>query len=359
MTKLADHLAECIRLDGPMPISRFMAMALGHPRWGYYTSRDPFGRAGDFITAPEVSQMFGELIGLWCAERWQALGRPEPFNLVELGPGRGTLMADALRAGAALPGFNQSAQVHLVETSPVLRAAQKKAIGERPASWHGHIADLPTGPTITIANEFFDALPIRQFQRGEDGWHERMVGCKNGQLCLLLDPSGTPTAPLAAAIRNAPNGAIVEVSAARTDAMKALAQNLASQGGATLVIDYGHGRSAAGDTLQAMQAHAFVDMLEAPGAADLTAHVDFQALGEAARQAGAQTFGPVSQASFLKQLGIAARAAILQQNATEAQAQAVGAALHRLTDQDQMGQLFKVMAITPAGNDAPPGFAEV
>ena len=358
MTKLAEHLAECIKLDGPMPISRFMAMALGHPKWGYYTSRDPFGRAGDFITAPEVSQMFGELIGLWCAERWQALGAPDPFILAELGPGRGTLMADALRAGAALPGFNQAARVHLVETSPVLRAAQKTALANRRVTWLDRIADLPSGPVITIANEFFDALPIRQFQRDKDGWHERMVGCRDGHLCLLLDPAATPTAPLAAAMQGSPNGAIVEVSSARADAMGALARNLAGHGGAALIIDYGHGESAIGDTLQAMRAHVFADVLEAPGAADLTAHVDFQALGEAARQAGAQTFGPVSQASFLNQLGIATRAAILQQNATEAQAEAVRAALHRLTGQDQMGELFKVMAVTAAGDDRPPGFAE-
>ncbi len=339
-----------------MPISRFMAMALGHPQWGYYTSRDPFGRAGDFITAPEVSQMFGELIGLWCADRWRAMGAPERFILAELGPGRGTLMADAMRAGAALPGFDEAAQVNLVEISPVLRTAQKTALGSRRVGWHDRIADLPPGPTIAIANEFFDALPIRQFQRGEDGWHERTVGCRDGRLCLLLDP--TATAPPAAAIQGAPNGAIVEVSSARTDAMGALARNLVSHGGAALIIDYGHGESAVGDTLQAMQAHEFVDFLEAPGAADLTAHVDFQTLGEAARQAGAGTFGPVTQTTFLTRLGIAARAGILQQNATEAQAGAVRAALHRLTDRDQMGQLFKVMAVTAAGDDCPPGFAE-
>jgi len=358
MTRLADHLAECIRLDGPMPISRFMAMALGHPQWGYYISRDPFGSAGDFITAPEISQMFGELIGLWCAERWQALGAPNPFILAELGPGRGTLMADALRAGAALPGFSQAVQVHLVETSPVLRAAQKTALGSRPVVWHDHIADLPPGLAITIANEFFDALPIRQFQRGADGWHERMVGCKDGRLCLLLDPAVTPTSPLAATIERAPNGAIVEVSSARIDIMRALAQNLVKHGGAALIVDYGHGESGPGDTLQAMQAHKFVDILAAPGTADLTAHVDFQALGEAAHQAGARTFGPVTQTAFLNQLGIATRAGSLQQNATPAQAEAVRAALHRLTDRDQMGQLFKVMAVTTAGSDRPPGFAE-
>ncbi len=359
MTKLGDHLAACIRLDGPMPVSRFMATALGHPQWGYYTTRDPLGRTGDFITAPEISQMFGELIGLWCAERWQALGAPNPFILAELGPGRGTLMADALRAGRALPGFNQAAQVHLVEISPILRTAQKSALGNRLVNWHDRVADLPPGPTIAIANEFFDALPIRQFQRGEDGWHERMVGHRDGRLCLLLDPGITPTAPLPATIQQAPGGAIVEISPARTNAMAALAQILVNHGGGALIIDYGHGESAVGDTLQAMQAHEFVDFLEAPGLADLTAHVDFQALGEAARRAGAWTFGPVTQTSFLNQLGIAARAGVLQQSATEAQARTIRAALHRLTDQDQMGQLFKVMSVMASDDDRPPGFAEV
>ncbi|MDA1101103.1 MAG: class I SAM-dependent methyltransferase [Proteobacteria bacterium] len=359
MTKLGDHLIECIRQDGPLPVSRFMAMALGHPKWGYYTNRDPIGRGGDFITAPEISQMFGELIGLWCAERWQALGAPDPFIFAELGPGRGTLMVDALRAGGALPGFNQAAQIHLVETSPLLRAAQRTALKSRQVNWHDRIADLPPGPTITIANEFFDALPIRQFQRSEAGWHERMVGCKDGRLYLLLTPGAIPAAPLAETIQHAPNGAIVEVSSARTNAMAELAQNLVSHGGVALIIDYGHAASGVGDTLQAIQAHEFVDVLESPGAVDLTAHVDFQALGEAARQAGARTLGPVSQADFLTHLGIATRAEILQRNATDAQAVAVGAALHRLTDRDQMGQLFKVMAVTRCGDDRAPGFVEV
>ena len=362
MTELARHLAECIRLDGPMPISRFMAMALGHPKWGYYTARDPFGRAGDFITAPEISQMFGELIGLWCAERWQSLGAPDPFNLLELGPGRGTLMVDALRAGGAVPGFDWAARVQLVETSPVLRAAQETNLARqrpgRPVDWHDSIADLPPGPTIAVANEFFDALPIRQFQRCEDGWHERMVGCEAGRLCLQLDPGATPSAPLTAGIQQAPIGAIVEISPARSGAMAELAQSLLEHGGAALIIDYGHGESAVGDTLQAIRGHAFTDILAEPGSADLTAHVDFQALGEAARQAGAQTFGPVCQGDFLLRLGIAIRAARLQENATAAQIEAIKAALHRLTDRDQMGQLFKVMAVTAPGGSVPPGFEE-
>ncbi len=354
MNNLQTHLADCIRLNGPMSIARFMAEALGHPEWGYYISRDPLGRAGDFITAPEVSQMFGELIGLWCADRWQALGAPDPFNFVELGPGRGTLMADALRA-AAMPGFSRAAHIHLVETSPVLRAAQQRALANKEVAWHDHIADLPAGPTIAVANEFFDALPIRQFQRKDDGWHERMVALRGEQLCLQLNPAVVPSAPLPKAVQAAPSDAIFEVSPARSAAMSELSQHLLGHGGAGLIIDYGHGHSAPGDTLQAMRAHEYVDPLAHPGQADLTAHVDFQALVEAA--SGAVTHGPAGQGAFLKQLGIATRAEILQRRATAAQREAITAALHRLTGQDQMGQLFKVMAVTSPGQTAPPGFA--
>ena len=358
MTKLGEHLAECIRLEGPMPISRFMAMTLGHPQWGYYINRDPLGSTGDFITAPEVSQMFGELIGLWCAERWKALGTPDRFILAELGPGRGTLMADALRAGRAAPGFAAAALIHLVETSPVLRDAQKAALPNWNITWHNRIADLPPGPTIAIANEFFDALPIRQFQRAEDGWHERMVGKRDDRLCLLLNPGMVPSAPLSGALQSAPIDAVIEVSPARTAAMAELAQRLVSHGGAAVIVDYGHEASAPGNTLQAMRGHGYVDILATPGAVDLTAHVDFQALGEAARQTGAHTWGPVTQAAFLNQLGIAARAHALQRNATAAQVEAVSAALHRLTGRGQMGQLFKAMAVTADGDAPPPGFEE-
>ncbi len=359
MNHLRAHLAERISLEGPLSIARFMAEALGHPQWGYYISRDPLGRAGDFITAPEVSQMFGELIGLWCADRWRALGAPDPFNLVELGPGRGTLMADALRAAAALPGFIAAAQVQLVETSPVLRAAQKQALANAGVTWHDRIADLPPGPAIAIANEFFDALPIRQFQRKDDGWHERMVGLRDEELCLQLSPGVVPSMPLPDGVRSAPSDAIFEVSPARTAAISELCQHLVKYGGVALVIDYGHGHSAVGDTLQAMRAHEYVDPLAQPGQADLTAHVDFHALREAGEETGAIVHGPVTQGAFLQQLGIATRADTLRQRATTAQSDAIDAALHRLTGQDQMGQLFKVMGVSAADHPPPPGFEDI
>ncbi len=354
MNELGRHLAEQIRLHGPLSIADYMAAALGHPRWGYYTSRDPFGAQGDFITAPEVSQMFGEIIGLWCADRWQAMGAPEHFIFAELGPGRGTLMADALRAGAALPGFVEAADLHLVETSPVLKAIQEKALGPRPVIWHDRIADLPSGPVLAVANEFFDALPIRQFQRREDGWHERMVGLQDGRLSLVLNPAAT----LGHVIEGAPLDAIAEISSARTAAMAELTRCITTGGGAALIIDYGYLESATGDTLQAMRAHGYTEVLEAPGEADLTAHLDFQALAAAAREQGGHIFGPVSQAEFLNRLGIATRAERLQRSATEAQTKDIAAALHRLTGRDQMGELFKVMAVASPHGPAPPGFED-
>ncbi len=357
MNKLQAHLVERIWMDGPISIARFMAEAMGHPEWGYYISRDPLGRTGDFITAPEVSQMFGELIGLWCANRWQALGAPNPFNFVELGPGRGTLMADALRAAAAMPGFTRASKIHLVETSPILRGAQQRALANIKVQWHGHIADLPPGPSIAVANEFFDTLPIRQFQRKDDGWHERMVAICGEQLRLQLDPAVIPSTPLPKAVQSAPRNAIFEVSPARAAAMSELSQHLLEHGGAGLIIDYGHEHSAPGDTLQAMRAHEYVDPLAHPGQADLTAHVDFQALAEAT--SGAVNHGPVGQGAFLEQLGITTRAEILQRRATTTQREAINAALHRLTSQDQMGELFKVMAIGSPGQSPPPGFEEI
>jgi NADH dehydrogenase [ubiquinone] 1 alpha subcomplex assembly factor 7 len=266
-------------------------------------------------------------------------------------------MADARRAAAAMPRFGQAAHIHLVETSPVLRAAQKRALGDDGVQWHNHIADLPPGPTIAVANEFFDALPIRQFQRKEDGWHERMVAIGEEQLCLQLNPAIVPSAPLPDAVQTAPTDAIFEVSPARAAAMTELSQHLLQHGGAGLIIDYGHGQSAPGDTLQAMRAHEYVDPLANPGQADLTSHVDFQALAEAAT--GAVVHGPTSQGAFLAQLGIATRAEVLQKRATAAQRDDIQTALHRLTSQDQMGQLFKVMAVTSTGQTPPPGFEDL
>lgn len=359
MTPLAKHLAALIEQEGPISIADYMAACLGHPAHGYYATRDPLGAAGDFVTAPEVSQMFGELIGLWCADIWQRCGSPAQIRLVELGPGRGTLMRDALHAAGVAPGFLDAARIHLVETSPVLRAAQAANVAA--AEWHDSLHDVPDGPMILIANEFFDALPIRQFVRTEQGWHERRVavdadtGCPRFQPVLSPDPVA-PADGLPPAFRDAPVGSIAETSPASVAHMSEIARRVAADGIAALVIDYGHTQSAPGDTLQAVRGHTFADPFAAPGEADLTAHVDLAALADAGEAAGARVLGPVTQAAFLTSLGIGARAERLKATATDSQARDIDSALARLTGRDQMGSLFKAVAVARADGPAPAGF---
>jgi NADH dehydrogenase [ubiquinone] 1 alpha subcomplex assembly factor 7 len=349
---LAVELARLIRHGGPIPISRFMAEANGH----YYASRDPFGAGGDFITAPEISQMFGELIGLWCAEVWTAIGRPGRFVLAELGPGRGTLMADALRAAGIVPGFRAAAAVHLVETSPLLRERQRAALADANPTWHATIDSLPGGPAIVIANEFFDALPIRQFVRGPAGWQERMVGIGgDGRFQFALAPHVLANALLpTSAASVAAEGSVVEVCPTAQEIIAAFARRVVSDDGAILVIDYG--AAAAGDSLQAVRAHRHHAVLDAPGEADLTAHVDFAALATAAGTAGARAWGPLPQGLFLRRLGLDQRAAMLAAKASAAQAAAIEAAQQRLTGAAAMGTLFQALAITRPDAAPPPGF---
>jgi SAM-dependent MidA family methyltransferase len=355
VTPLGRMLREMIAAEGPMPVSRFMALALGHPVHGYYINRDPFGREGDFTTAPEISQMFGELLGLWAATVWDEMGRPSPFRLVELGPGRGTLMADALRAARALPGFREAADLRLVETSPVLRGAQRRTLEPAglPVVWHERMEDVPAGPTILLANEFLDALPIRQFARGETGWHERLVGLgPDGGLVWGLAPEPDPRMRRTGRI-----GEIAEASPAVETLVATVAALLVEGGGAALFIDYGHLRTGAGATLQAVSRHAFADPLASPGEADLTAHVDFEAVARAAREAGARVHGPITQGAFLRTLGIAARAERLARGAAPAGEAAIRAAERRLTgpSPDGMGDLFKVVALSDPALTALPG----
>ena len=356
MTPLAEIIAQRIRLQGPITIAEYMALALGHPEHGYYRRADPLGEAGDFITAPEISQMFGELIGLWCAEIWRLMGAPAQFNLVELGPGRGTLMADALRAAKVLPGFNEALAIHLVETSPALQRRQEEALTGHPVTWHDNFGGVPAGPTILIANEFFDALPIHQFERTTDGWRERQVTLAGDQFALMLSANRSPAEVLIPEILRltAPAHAVVEVSPASVSTMTAIAQRLEHHGGAAIVIDYGHAAPGAGETLQAVRRHTFHDVLADPGSADLTAHVDFSALAAAAHPHAA-IHGPVRQEDFLKGLGIELRAGQLRQHATKDQARDIEAALHRLIDPAEMGTLFKVLVACDRGLAAPPG----
>jgi NADH dehydrogenase [ubiquinone] 1 alpha subcomplex assembly factor 7 len=353
VSALLDHLKCRIAAEGPLGLDAYMEEVLAHPEHGYYRTGDPLGRAGDFITAPEISQMFGELIGLWAATVWLAMGRPVPHKLVELGPGRGTLMADAVRVAAAADGFADAIEIHLVETSPVLMQRQKRNLSTltQPVHWHERFSDVPNGPLVVIANEFLDALPIRQFQRTVTGWCERRVGVCDG--ALAWECVATSKAPSLAA---AP-GEIVEVSPIRDAAVREIAARVARDGGAALLIDYGHARTAAGDTLQAIKGHKFHDVLDSPGEADVTSHVDFQAVAEAARGAGALVHGPVGQGTFLKALGIETRTQRLAVDKSRGEAAAIRAAFRRLTGPTEMGELFKVVAITARGFPTPEGFA--
>jgi SAM-dependent MidA family methyltransferase len=343
MTPLEKEIRGIIETEGPIPVADYMRLCLAHPRHGYYMTRDPLGARGDFTTAPEVSQMFGELIGAWAATVWRQMGSPPRVHLVELGPGRGTLMADALRAAQALPEFHAALSVHLVEISPVLRALQEQTLASAnaPTAWHHGIEEIADGPTIAIANEFVDALPINQFVKDRDGWHVRMVGIADDKLSFVAAPD--PMLGHVADTDATPVGTILERRYDRPVSL--LARRIARHGGAALIIDYGHAESAFGNTLQAVRGHTFTDPLENPGEADLTAQVDFAATATWAQRQGAAARGPVTQGDFLRRLGIEQRAARLKSNATPQQAADIDAALARLTAPDQMGELFKVLAI--------------
>lgn len=340
---LPERLARAITLGGAIPLSQFMAAANTH----YYATRDPLGVRGDFTTAPEISQMFGELIGAWIADLWDRAGRPAA-DYVELGPGRGTLAADALRV-MEKAGFAPAVQ--FVESSPVLRAEQAKRVPQ--AEWCMDLIGLSdAAPMIVVANEFFDALPIRQLVKTVDGWRERLVACQD---TLFLPVVGNtvfdPIIP--ADLRGSPDGSILETSPAAVATMRGLAQRIVAQGGAALIVDYGYEGPAIGDTLQAVRGHVAVNPFADPGEADLTAHVDFATLAEAARAEGAIVHGPVAQGSFLRALGIEGRAATLSTSGGED----VLVAAKRLIDDGQMGDLFGVIAITAPGWPTPAGFA--
>jgi NADH dehydrogenase [ubiquinone] 1 alpha subcomplex assembly factor 7 len=353
---LGAKIVDRIRRFGPITVADYMALALAHPAHGYYRTRDPLGAAGDFVTAPEMSQMFGELIGLWCAVEWQRAGTPAPLHLVELGPGRGTLMADALRAARTMPEFRAALRIHLVETSPALRDRQRQLLNAVDAEWHEDVERVPPGPMLLVANEFFDALPIRQYVRRGARWHERLVGLDGERLHFVA--AGQPAAEAAGfpqALGDAPDGAVFERCPAALALMSAIGRRIARDGVAALIVDYGPARSTAGESLQAVRGHAFHDVLADPGEADLTAHVDFESLGRAAADAGVAVFGPVTQGMLLTRLGIDARAGRLAESNAR-QAAAIEAARRRLIGDDAMGTLFKALALLPPGRDAPAGF---
>lgn len=334
MTALARIIADMIAEEGPMALDRYMTLCLSHPRYGYYMTRDPFGASGDFTTAPEISQVFGELIGVWVVQGFAAMGAPRKFALVELGPGRGTLMADILRVLKKSEEAAKAAQVHFVEMSPVLREAQGKLVPD--AIWHDNIASLPALPSIIIANEFLDALPIRQFERETGQLFERRIVAEGEGLKMVKLPSVFPL--------SARGEGVWEDHSIREAFATALADHLAKVKGLALIIDYGHGHSAFGDTLQALKAHKPCAITDLPGEADLTAHVDFESLARGLAKGGLKKAALMTQGEFLNAMGIEQRTAVLRRTVSGQAEQALVAASTRLAHPSEMGQLFKVLA---------------
>ncbi|WP_170545677.1 class I SAM-dependent methyltransferase [Ruegeria arenilitoris] len=350
---LKDHLLARIAQDGPMSVADYMTECLLHPTHGYYTTRDPLGAQGDFITAPEISQMFGELIGLSLAQSWLDQGHPDHFVLAELGPGRGTLMADMLRATARVPGFLDAAEIALVEASPALRDMQAQTLKEFKPRWIDSVADLPEAPLFLVANEFFDVLPIRQFLRDGDSWRERLIGLDGDALKWGLGPQGEQVA-LKDRLDDTKDGDLVELCPAAIPIITVIAGRIGTHGGAGLIVDYGDWHSL-GDTFQALQAHERTDPLALPGQADLTAHVDFEPLALATRAAGCAHSRLTPQGVFLERLGITTRAQALAAPLGGSELEALVAAHRRLTHPEEMGNLFKVLGLYPTPSSPPPG----
>jgi NADH dehydrogenase [ubiquinone] 1 alpha subcomplex assembly factor 7 len=343
-----------IRAGGPMSVATYMGLCLTHPSKGYYRARDPIGGKGDFITAPEISQMFGELIGFWLVNLWQQMGEPKAFTLLELGPGRGTLMADMLRVACRAPGFRDALRLTLFETSPNLMAEQQQRLAPYDPKYLQNFDAFEDGPVLIVANEFFDALPIRQFIRKESGWHERQIGLIEGKRAFGLSPNPIPATSMPEAVADAPLDSVFEVNFASAEVLTRLAKVVAEHGGSILAIDYGYGRSQTGETLQGVRNHAYADVLDAPGETDLSAHVDFGALANVAQQAGLATQPIATQGEFLTRLGIDERSTALIK-ANPGSASDIHAARDRLVAADQMGTLFKAFCAHSPGL-TPPGF---
>ncbi|MFL6861729.1 MAG: class I SAM-dependent methyltransferase [Allosphingosinicella sp.] len=344
--RAAERLARLIEANGPIAVCDYMALANAY----YYATRDPFGAAGDFVTAPEIGQVFGELAGLCLADAWDRAGRPDGAFYVELGPGRGTLAADALRAMRAA---GLAPPVHFVETSPLLREAQARRVPD--AAWHEDAVTIPPGPWLLVANEFFDALPARQLVAAPDGWRERRVGLEDGRFVPETGPR-IASGLVPDRLRGAAPGTIFELSPAATDIAHRIARHLAAHGGAALLIDYGHARSSLGETLQAVRGHSYADPWDAPGDCDLTVHVDFEALAAAGRAEGVRVLGPVAQGDWLRALGIDARTEALAARSPARRAE-MEAARDRLVSSGAMGALFNVMAFVAPAWPHPAGFA--
>jgi NADH dehydrogenase [ubiquinone] 1 alpha subcomplex assembly factor 7 len=357
---LEAEIRRLISIAGPIPIAQYMRLCLTHPQYGYYTNRDPLGAGGDFITAPEISQMFGELVGVWLASVWQQMGCPENVRLVELGPGRATMLVDALRAAKTVPGFQAAIVLHLIEISPALQKVQQRRLEPLglPMLWHSALEEVPPGPCLLVANEFIDALPVHQAIKQADGWHERGVTiAADGTLVIgeVRNPLPHFEATLPRGLRLAPEGSIYEW---REDSIGLEIGRRVRKDGAALIIDYGHAWYGLGDTLQAVSAHAFADPLRSQGQVDLTAHVDFEALGLSAESMGCRVHGPIAQRDWLRRLGIDKRAAALKAHAPYGKAMDVDQGLSRLTagGPKGMGELCKVIAFADPRLDPLPGF---
>jgi NADH dehydrogenase [ubiquinone] 1 alpha subcomplex assembly factor 7 len=357
---LEAEIRKLIGIAGPMPIAQYMRLCLAHPQYGYYIKGDPLGSGGDFITAPEISQMFGEIIGLWLASVWQQLGAPENVRLIELGPGRGSMLIDALRAAKGVPGFHSAVVLHLVEISPALQTVQERRLEPLglPMLWHTALEQVPPGPCLIVANEFIDALPIHQAVKQSDGWHERgvIIGPDgNFAIGAMRDPLAHFEATLPAGLRLSPEGSIFEW---RSDDVTLEIGRRVRKESAALIIDYGHAWYGLGETLQAVSGHTFADPLRSPGEVDLTAHVDFQALAQVAESIGGRVHGPVAQRDWLRRLGIDQRAATLKAHAPYGKSNEIDQALSRLTASGArgMGDLCKVMAIADPKLRELPGF---
>lgn len=347
MSALSDILKSQIEQHGPMSVSEFMGLALSHPKHGYYMSGDPFGVDGDFTTAPEISQMFGELIGAWFAAAWAGMEKPPHFTMLECGPGRGTLMADMIRVTKSIPGFDDAMDLNLLETSHGLRKVQHDKIGQHVSHWHDTLETLPNyGPLFVLGNEFFDALPVQHLIYHDGEWYERRVGLRGGEFAFLkVAASSELKAYVPVDLPEPEEGEIFELSILSRNIMDEFCRMVQVQGGVMLFIDYGHSTQGYGETLQAVYKHEYSNVFDHIGESDLTAHVDFAALAEVAGHHGLKVHGPVEQAAFLQQLGIGVRAEMLKANASEAQQKDIDSALHRLTHPDEMGALFKVIAV--------------
>ncbi len=358
MTELTEIIKSRIAEKGPISVGEYMHLCLNHPEHGYYTNRDPFGPDGDFVTAPEVSQMFGEMVALWLMQAWNDQGRPEKFLLVELGPGRGTLMNDILRTANTLPDFRQGAEIWLVENSPAMRRKQSAVLMGQDPHWAFNIDELPEGlPMFLVANEFFDALPMHQFRFNDAGWQERLIEVAADGKLAFTHGQPAQNEDLSEFFPMLPEHLYAEVSFRSEDIAAKIGDRIAADGGAALFIDYGDW-DGAGDSLQAVQNHEPVDALDHPhGEADVTAHVNFAALARAA--GAARTEGCVPQGPFLKRIGIETRASMLI-NATDEDevAEEISVALNRLTHPDEMGTLFKVMGVVNRDAPTAPGFED-